>query len=172
MEFAFETVYNQKTLTAMAKAVRKTTRAKHSKRGHTVGAVVIVLGLLLVAGDILNSDFEFKTFITLLAVVAMLVVLPFEDSLNAFIAGKRMIKGSEKANVVFSDENFVSATDVGTTEFPYSIIQSVADTGDYIIFVLNQNHAQAYDVTSLVNGTKEQFVDFIEQKTGKKVQKI
>ena len=172
MEFAFETVYNQKALTAMAKAVRKTTRAKRSKRSHIIGAVVIVLGIWLIVGDILNFSFDFKTFVTLLAVLALLVVLPFEDSLNAFIAGKRMIKGSEKANIVFKDENFVSSTDVGTTEFPYSIIQAVADTGDYIIFVLNQNHAQAYDVSSLVNGTKEQFLNFIEQKTGKKVQKI
>ena len=172
MEFAFETVYNQKALTAMAKAVRKTARAKRSKSSHIIGVVVIVLGVWLVAGDILNSSFDFKTFVTLIAVVALLVVLPFEDSLNAFIAGKRMIKGSEKANIVFKDENYISATDVGTTEFSYSIIQAVADTGDYIIFVLNQNHAQAYDVSSPVNGTKEQFLDFIEQKTGKKVQRV
>ncbi|MBP1571801.1 MAG: YcxB family protein [Oscillospiraceae bacterium] len=172
MEFAFETVYNQKTLTAMAKAVRKTTRAKRSRKSRIAAGFFILLGTVLIVNDILNSNFDFKTFITLLAVAAMVFVLPFEDSLNAYLAGKRMVSGTETARVEFKADSFVSRTEAGTTEFNYTIIQAVAETGDYIIFVLDKNHAQAYDVTSIVNGTKEQFIEFIEQKTGKKVQKI
>lgn len=172
MEFAFETMYNQRALTALAKAVRKTTRAKRSKKSRIAAVVVILLGAALIVNDILNSNFDFKTFITLLAVAAMVFVLPFEDSLNAYLAGKRMVKGTETAKAEFKTESFISHTEAGTTEFNYSIIQAVAETGDYIIFVLDKNHAQAYDVTSLINGTKEQFIEFIEQKTGKKVQKI
>jgi len=41
MEFRFETVYNQKAFTSMAKALRKTIRKKRSKRSHIFGWMVV-----------------------------------------------------------------------------------------------------------------------------------
>lgn len=36
-EFTFETTYNQKAMTTMARALRKTVRKKHSRRSHIFG---------------------------------------------------------------------------------------------------------------------------------------
>ena len=47
MEFVFETSYDQKGLTAMARGLRKTLRKKKSRRSHVFGWAVVVLGLLL-----------------------------------------------------------------------------------------------------------------------------
>lgn len=41
MKFTFETEHNQKALSVMAKCIRKTARAKHSKRSHIFGWIVI-----------------------------------------------------------------------------------------------------------------------------------
>ena len=172
MEFAFETVYNQKALTAMAKAVRKTTRAKRSRKSHIIGWALVVLAALITVMAVMIKEFSFNTVITVTAAVVVAVVLVFEDSINAYLAGKRMVKGLETAKVEFKDSGFVSATELGTTEFNYSIIKAIAHTGDYIIFVLDKNHAQAYDLTSITNGTVQQFTEFVEDKTGIKVQKI
>ena len=37
MQYTFQTDYNQKSLSVMAKCIRKTARAKHSKRSHVFG---------------------------------------------------------------------------------------------------------------------------------------
>ena len=47
MEFVFETDYDSKAMTAMARGLRKTVRKKHSRRSHIFGWIVIVLALLL-----------------------------------------------------------------------------------------------------------------------------
>ena len=47
MEFTFETNYNQKSLTAMARVLRKTIRKKRSKRSHIFGWIIVVLSTLL-----------------------------------------------------------------------------------------------------------------------------
>ena len=172
MEFVFKTDYNSKALKAMAKAVRKTTRAKHSRRSHFIGWALVLLAIVIVFISVILKQFTFNTFVTAFAGVVVMFVLVFEDGLNAFFAGKRMVKGSETATVVFKEENYISSTEVGTTEFKYSVISTIAHTGKYIIFVLDKNHAQAYDLSSIENGSKKQFISFIEDKTGKSVVKI
>ena len=47
MNITFQTVYDQKALQTMARALRKTVRKKHSRRSHIVGWIVALLGLLL-----------------------------------------------------------------------------------------------------------------------------
>lgn len=45
----------------------------------------------------------------------------------------------------------------------------IAETGDYFVFVFSASHAQIYDKKGLCGGSPQQFKDFIEEKTGKKV---
>ena len=85
MEFTFETQYNTKTMTSMAKALRKTIRKKHSQRSHIFGWIVTVLGLLL---GIKNFAFDFRTIITAIAILVILIALLFEDRINGYMAKK------------------------------------------------------------------------------------
>ena len=172
MNFVFNTIYDMDSLTAMARAVRKTSHKKHSKRSHIFGLIAVVVAAVIVVVSVMLDKFSFNTFITALAALAILMALLFEDRLNAFIASKRMIKGSDKGVVTFSDDNFISVTEVGTTEFKYNIIEAIAKRGDYIVFVLSRRHAQVYDLTAMANGTPKEFCKFIEAKTGLKIQRI
>ena len=47
MQFTFETNYNQKTLSVMAKCIRKIARKAKSKRSHLFGWAVVALALFL-----------------------------------------------------------------------------------------------------------------------------
>lgn len=47
MEFVFETNYDQKGITLMAKALRKTIRKKRSNRLHILGIIIIICAILL-----------------------------------------------------------------------------------------------------------------------------
>ena len=172
MNFVFNTVYDMDALTVMARAVRKTTHKKRSKRSHILGLILIVLAVFIVAVSIKADKFSFNTFITALAAIVMFMALLFEDRLNGWIASKRILKGAEKGTVTFSEDSYISQTDIGTTEFKYSTIEAIARRGDYVVFVFSRRHAQIYDTTAMTNGTPKEFYKFIEEKTGLKIQKI
>lgn len=169
MKFTFETEYNTKTMSVMAKALRKTIRKKHSRRSHIFGWIVTVLGLLLA---VKNFAFDFRTVVTLLAVAAILIALLFEDQINGYTAKKRLLSGTEKVVSVFTDDGFTSETAVGKTEWNYDKIFMIAETADFFVFVFSANHAQLYDKRSLQGGTADEFRSFLETASGKKIQPI
>ena len=168
MKFIFETTYNQKALTEMAKGVRKTARKKRTKRSHIFGWIVIALALLLALYDIKDGiEFTSNRIVTLFAALVILIVLLFEDKINGYVAKKRMLPGTEKSKATFTKEGFYSETQVGKTEWNYDKILILAETKDYFIFVFSVSHAQVYDKNNLSGGTAKEFREFICERTGK-----
>ena len=170
MEFTFETQYNAKTMTSMAKALRKTIRKKHSRRSHIFGWIVVAFALLLLI--LKGFALDFRTIITSVAVLTIGLVLLFEDRINGYMAKKRLLPGTERAMTVFSQEGFVSTTDVGRSEWNYDKVIVVAETADFFVFIFSANHAQLYDKRNLQGGTVDDFRRFIQAATGKQVQPI
>lgn len=173
MEFKFETAYDQAAVTIMARALRKTVRKKRNRRSHVFGIIVIVLALLLTL-PLGNEAFilDFRTVFTWIICAVILLTLLFEDTVNAYIARKRMLPGMEKADVVFRPDSYCSETAVGKSEFKYNNIVSLAESDDYFIFVFSQSHAQIYDKKSISGGTVEEFREFITGVTGNKIEHI
>lgn len=169
MEFTFQTQYNAKTMAVMAKALRKTIRRKHSCRSHIFGWIVTILGLLLV---ISNFALDFRTIVTSAAVLVIFIVLLFEDRINGYVANKRLLPGTEHAAAVFSQNGFLSTTDIGKSEWNYDKILMIAETTDFFVFIFSASHAQLYDKKHLQGGTVDDFRHFIEAATGKHVQTI
>lgn len=173
MTFKIETKYNSEALTAMAGALRKTARRKRSRLTRVWSVLIIALALLLML-PLDGEEFvlDGSTIVTGLAVAAILVALVFEDKLNGYIARKRMIPGLESAAVTFHKDGYTSVTEVGTSEFTYKNIVSIAETENYFVFIFSKNHAQVYDKRSLTGGSVEEFRTFMEEITGSTVQKI
>lgn len=172
MEFYFETTYDQKALTAMAKGLRKTIRKKKSQRSHIFAWIVVALSILLMLsreeGLVLNA----KNLVTGAAIVAIVAATIWEDVLNGFIAGKRMLRGTVQNTAVFGEDGYETTTQVGKSNWVYSTVQAVAETKDYFVLAFSANHAQVYDKSSLNGGTIEEFRTFISEKTEKVVQYI
>lgn len=173
MLFVFETEYNQKTLAAMAKCIRKAVRKAKSKRSHIFGWIVIALALLLsfVVGDE-GATITFNKIVTWGAALVIFITLVFEDKINGYFAKKRLLKGTEKAKSIFTADNFVSETAIGKSAFFYDKIVSIGETDDYFIFIFSISHAQAYDKNNLSGGTSNDFRKFISDVTGKEVIRI
>ena len=104
MEFVFETTYDRKATTAMAKGLRKTVRKKHSRRSHFFGWIVIILGLLLSWPS--EAGIEKKNVVTWIVIAILLLVTVFEDQLNGWLARKRMLPGSAHAKATFTEEGY------------------------------------------------------------------
>lgn len=173
MEFTFDTLYDQKAVTVMARGLRKTIRKKRSRRSRVFGWLVVALVLLLTlpleGGPLVV---EGQTIITWAAGLVVLITLMFEDKLNAWIARKRMMAGTNRAVSTFTQEGYCSESPMGKTQWHYENILSIAEDTDYFILIFDKNHAQVYDKRTLVGGTAEEFRTFIAEKTGKEVQII
>ena len=110
--------------------------------------------------------------LTITAIVLIILVLLFEDRLNAWVAMKRMLKGMEKARSDFYEDRYVSVTDIGTTEWNYDRIKAIAEDKDYFIFIFSESHTQAYDKRKMSGGTDLDFREFLMQKIGLNVLRI
>lgn len=173
MEFIFETNYDQKGISAMAEALRKTVRKKRSKRTHILGWLIILFAILI-SIPVKGEEFVLETrmIITWIVVLIMAITLIFEDKINGYIAKKRMLTGMDKAKTTFKEENYIIETNIGKTEFYYENIKEIAETDDYFVFVFDQSHAQIYAKKGIASGNVDDFRKFIIEKTEKKIQEI
>lgn len=174
MEFTFETDYNQKALTAMAKGLRKTVRRKHSRCTHIFGWVIVAFCLVPTLATMLNGDFilDFHSAFTIFGGTLLLVVILAEDWINGYFARKRMISGTERSTTIFNEENYQTTTGVTQGIWGYEVIQGIAESDEYFIFALNKTFAQVYDKSSISGGTVEEFRSFITGKTNIEIQRI
>ena len=175
MEFHFTTVCDQACLTAMARGLRKTVRRRHSRRSRLFGYLLILIVLLFWLPIFMGRrSADFGDIVSLIVIVVMSFVLWKEDSLNAFFARKRMLPTSQRAEAIFMDSGFRNVTEASVTEWSYENmpLAAICDTGDYVVFALNKTYVQAFDKRSLTGGSVEEFYAFIEEKTGKTVEKI
>ena len=79
----------------------------------------------------------------------------------------------DKAITVFNAESYITATDIGKTEFPYDHnIDLLAETKDYFVFIFDKSHAQVYDKHTLSGGTIDEFRRFIMERTGKEITNV
>lgn len=169
MEFVFETDYDRKAMTAMAKGLRKTVRKKHSRRSHIFGWIVIALGLLL---SWPSEEVKASDVLVWAAIAVMLGALLFEDRLNGYFARKKMLPGTSHAKAIFTEDGYRSETRMGNTEWKYENITAMAETKDYFVFLFSKNHAQVYDKRTLTGGTADEFRAFMQEQTGKPVEII
>lgn len=173
MEFVFDTRYDSRAMTALARALRKTLRKKQSRRAHIFGWIAFCSGLLLALFSALDGAFfTFRSLVTWLAVLLIFAALVGEDALNGRIALGRIPPGLTASRTLFEQESYHSTTEVGSSDFPYSNIAALAETKDYFVFLMGKNHGQVFDKASLSGGTPEEFRRFIEDKTGLTVQTV
>jgi hypothetical protein len=173
MDFTLNSVYDQAAVTAMARALRKTVRKKHSRRSHVFGWIVTALALMLsfLPGED-GFAITFKTVATWLVVLVIVVTLLFEDAINGYFARQRALPGTVQTKTTFASDGYYSVNDAGETLWSYKNVQTVAETGDYLVFVLNKNHAQVYDMRTISGGTEAKFREFLMEVTGKPVQHV
>ena len=173
MEFTLNSVYDQMAVTAMARALRKTVRKKHSRRSHIFGWIIVILGLLL---SLLPGEdgftITFKTVVTWLVVLVIVVTLLFEDAINGYFARKRALPGTVQTQTTFGPDGYYSINAAGETLWSYQNVKIVAETRAYLVFVLNKNHAQVYDKRTVSGGTETEFREFLMEVTGKPIQAV
>ena len=173
MEFRFETDYDQETLTAMARGLRKPVRRKRSRRTHIFARIVLVIGLASTVLSIASKEpLRARNLLVPLAMLCVIYASLQEDRLNGRVAKRNVLPGTEHAGCVFGEDGYTIKTSVTESKFSYAQIRAVAEMPRYLVLALSNNQAQAFDKESLSGGTIEEFRAFLAEKTGKPIQMI
>ena len=169
MNIRCKTVYNLKTFAAMSLVMRKTLRRRFSR---LVSAYVwVILGLTLLSILVSLDDpwmvaWESCVFLTLLAIQIK------QDAFNAFFSRRRLLPGSEESCTAFYPDGYEVWITGAATQWRYDKILVLAETREYIVLVLGKHHAQACPKAGVEGASLDIFRSFLEQKTGKTIQKI
>lgn len=169
MEFTCHTTYDHKALTAMARAIRKTVRAKRSRQIRVYAWIII--GLLLVSLW-LSWGRVWQTVIHCAVIAALLLLHWKEDSINAYFAKRKALPGTDFADTTFYADHYLVKTPAAETKWQYEKILALAESGGYLVFAMGKNHALAMEKAALKGGNIPEFYRFIEEKSGRRVQNI
>lgn len=169
MEFTCQTTYDQKALPAMAWAVRKTIRARTSRRVRPYAWVII--GLLLVSLWLSQGNI-WQTAASCVVIAALLLINWKEDALNGYFAKRKALPGTDAADTTFYPDHYLVKTAAAESKWHYDKILALAETQDYLVFVMGKNHALAMEKAALEGGSMSEFCRFLEEKSGQKIQNI
>ena len=172
MQIQVETVYSLSVLTAMARALRKTLRRKKSRRTRIFSVVLMLIALLTIVLS-LTTDPSFPAIISMAVLtLALLAVMIWEDQLNGYWARRQILAGTEVAQTTFTEDGYTTTTRTAKSEWRYEQIQCICQTSDYLILLLDANHAQVFDKHGFLAGNAEQLTALLMQKTGKDITSV
>ena len=168
MAFEIHSDITNRSMNIASRAMRRVLRRKRSIMWAIFGwSVFFINALLLIPFDGEPFTLDTSTVISLLVEVMLLSVLLFQDRFNGMIACKNTLAGTKDYHVVFGEESYTVVTEVTTSAFRYELIDAMAESQDYIIFLMKKRYAQPLDKRTLIGGTVEEFKRFLEEKTGK-----
>ena len=173
MAFEIHSDITNRSMTIASRAMRRVLRRKRSIMWAIFGwSVFFINALLLIPFDGEPFALDAGTVISLLVEVMLLSVLLFQDRFNGMIACKNTLAGTKDYHVVFGEESYTVVTEVTTSTFRYELIDAMAESQDYIIFLMKKRYVQPLDKRTLTGGTVEEFKRFLEKKTGKTFRRV
>ena len=173
MTFEIHSDITNRSMTVAARAMRKVLRRKRSILWAVFGwSVFLFNALLLIPFDGEPFTLDASTVISLLVEVMLLSVLLFQDRFNGMIACKNTLAGTKEYHVAFGEDSYTVVAAVTTSTFRYELIDALAESQDYIIFLMKKRYAQPLDKRTLTGGTVEEFKRFLEEKTGKTFRRV
>ena len=168
MTFEIHSNITNRSMTVAARAMRRVLRRKRSILWAIFGwSVFLFNALLLIPFDGEPFSLDVRTLTSMLVEVMLLSVLLFQDRFNGMIACKNTLAGTKDYHIAFGEESYTVVTEVTTSTFRYELIDAMAESQDYIIFLMKKRYAQPLDKRTLTGGTVEEFKRFLEKKTGK-----
>lgn len=169
MEFTCHTTYDQKALTAMARAVRKTVRAERSRIVRYQGWIIV--GLLVISLW-LSWGTLWQVVFSCVVITALLLVYWKEDAINGYFAKRAALPGTDFADTTFYPDHYLVKTAAVESKWQYDKILALAESRDYLLLVMGMDHAMAIEKASLEGGSIPEFRRFIEEKSGRKIRNI
>lgn len=168
--FIIQTEINQKTMTALARMTRKTLRRGRNGPVRMLACFIVALELFLTFIYIRAGAGGW--LVNMLLAGIMLACILGEDYVNGAVGLRQVLPASRTVNVTFKDDGYVHRTQAGESWWPYRQIKAIVESRDYFVLLLDKTHGQIYDKNGFTWGNPDGFREFIQRKTGLKIQKV
>lgn len=168
--FIIQTEIDQKSMTALARMTRRTLRRGRNGPVRMLACFVVVLELFLAFLYIRAGAGGW--LVNLLLACIMLACILGEDYVNGAIGLRQILPASRSVNAAFKEDGYVHRTQAGESWWPYRQIRAIVESRDYFAFLLDRTHGQVYDKHGFTWGDPDGFREFIQRKTGLKIQKV
>ena len=152
-------------MTVAARAMRRVLRRKSNIIWAIFGwSVFLFNALLLIPFDGEPFSLDVRTVTSLLVDVMMLSVLLFQDRFNGMIARKNTLAGTKEYHVAFGEDSYTVVTAATTSTFRYELIDALAESQDYIIFLMKNAMRSLWTSVLLPAGRWRNSNDFLRRR--------
>ena len=168
--FIIQTEIDQKSMTALARMTRRTLRRGRNGPVRMLAWFIVALELFLTFIYI-RAGAE-GWLVNLLLAGIMLACILGEDYVNGAIGLRQILPSGRTVNASFKEDGYVHRTQAGESWWPYRQIKAIVESRDHFAFLLDRTHGQVYDKNGFSWGKPDEFREFIQRKTGLKIQKV
>ena len=167
MELTFEMKYDQKAMTAMAKALRKGLQEEQNKRSMIIGWAFVAATVFIL---LLSDKFGWMQILAAVLIAAFAAYLIWQDSINGYLAMKKLPENLRTGKWLFREDGYYSDTQAGESDYSYENIFMMVESQGYMILVFHEGTAHIVDISTIQGGTAEDFRRLLRKKTSLTIQ--
>lgn len=163
MELTFEMNYNQKAMTAMARAIRVGLQEEQNKTSKIIGWVFVVLAVLIL---LFSGKLGWMQIVGWILIVLFAAYLIWQDQVNGCLALMKLPEKMRTGKWLFREDGYFSDTQAGESDYSYENIFMMVESQGYLILVFHEGKAQIIDLNTVQGGSAADFRRLLRRKTG------
>ena len=167
MEFTFELNYNQKAMTAMAKAIRTGLQEEQDKKSKIIGWIFVALTVLIL---LFSGSFGWMQIAACVIIAGFAAYLIWQDQVNGYLAMKKLPEKMRTGKWLFREDGYFSDTEAGESDYSYKNIFLMVESQGYMMLVFHEGTAHIIELATIEGGTAEDFRRLLRKKTSLTIQ--
>lgn len=162
MELTFELNYDQKAMTAMARAIRKGLQEEQDRKSKIIGwsFVLLAAAILLFSGK--NGWMQIVGGVVVILFAAYLI---WQDHINGALAIWNLPVKMRKGEWLFREDGYFSNTEAGESDYSYKNIFMMVESKGYMILVFQEGKAHIIPMNTVKGGTAADFRRLLRRQT-------
>ena len=169
MEFTFDMRYDHKTMTVMAKSIRKALQEEAYRKSMIIGGLFAAAGaLILLASD----KFGYQQIIAAIVISVWVLYMLFQDHFHGFWASVKMPKDMKKGTWTFREDGFFSTTERGISGFDYESVFAIIESEGFLILCFANSQGQVFDLNQLSEEDTRNLRKLLRKKTNLTIQTV
>lgn len=169
MEFTFDLNYNQKAMTAMAKAIRVGLQEEQDKKSRIIGWIFVALTILIL---LCSKTFGWMQIVASVIIAGFIAYLIWQDQVNGYLAMKKLPEKMRTGKWLFREDGYFSDTEAGESDYSYKNIFMMVEYQGYMMLVFHEGTAHVIDLSSIQGGTAQDFRKLLRRQTNLTIQEV
>lgn len=167
MEFTFDLNYNQKAMTAMARAIRTGLQEEQDKKSKIIGWAFVALTVFIL---LLSDRFGWMQIAATIIIAGFAAYLIWQDQVNGYLAMKKLPEKMRTGKWLFREDGYFSDTEAGESDYSYKNIFLMVESQGYMMLVFHEGTAHVIDMSTIQGGTAAEFRKLLRRQTSLTIQ--